>query len=150
MLRRYPSVLHHHGHLGLPVNNNKNNNKNKLTNHQFFKFIILVWHKNCWFQLDISISMLWSSSGEMFSTRCFDQYAQRRRSEHTDRNVELKPMVLFRTSPTHWEIIITWCYCKLSHVIDHLRKTWTYLILVNSVYFNVLFVCVHVIDEWTK
>ena len=38
--------------------------------------------KNRWFQLDVSISMLWSSSGRPFS---------RRRSEHTDRNVELKP-----------------------------------------------------------
>ena len=30
----------------------------------------------------------------------------RRRSEHTDRNVELKPTVLFRTTPTHLEIAV--------------------------------------------
>ena len=36
----------------------------------------------------------------------------RRRSEHTDQNVELKPTVIFRTTPTQLEIIITWCYCK--------------------------------------
>ena len=36
----------------------------------------------------------------------------RRRSEHTDRKVELKPMVLFRTTPTRLKIIITWCFRK--------------------------------------
>ena len=42
----------------------------------------------------------------------------RRRSEHTHRNVELKPTVLFRTTPTHnsWEIATTWCYRKPVHI----------------------------------
>ena len=39
----------------------------------------------------------------------------RRRSEHTDWNVVLKPMVLFRTTPTHLDIVITWCYRKPFH-----------------------------------
>ena len=41
----------------------------------------------------------------------------RRQSEHTDRNIELKPTVLFRTTPTHLEIIITWCYRKPFHIV---------------------------------
>ena len=36
----------------------------------------------------------------------------RRRSEHTDRPAELKPTVIFRTTPTQLEIIISWCYSK--------------------------------------
>ena len=58
--------------------------------------------KNRWFQLDV-----------------FDQYAllivelncliYRRPSEHTDRNVKLKPTVHFRCIPTYLEIIITCC-----------------------------------------
>ena len=37
----------------------------------------------------------------------------RRQSEHTDRNVKLKPTVLFRTTPTHF--ITSWCYRKPFH-----------------------------------
>ena len=40
----------------------------------------------------------------------------RRRSEHTDQNVELKPTVLFRTIPNSLEIVITWCYRKVSNL----------------------------------
>ena len=36
--------------------------------------------------------------------------SQEDRQEHTDRNVELKQTVLYRTTPTHLEIIITRCY----------------------------------------
>ena len=36
----------------------------------------------------------------------------RRRSEHTDRKVELKPTVLFRTTPTQLEVFIACCYRK--------------------------------------
>ena len=39
------------------------------------------------------------------------------RSEHTDRNVKLKPTVLFTTLSTHIEIGITWCYRKPFHVV---------------------------------
>ena len=41
----------------------------------------------------------------------------RRSSEHTDRNVELKSTILFRTTPTHLEIIITWCYRKPYYIL---------------------------------
>ena len=44
-------------------------------------------------------------------------FFSRRRSEHTDRNVELKPTVLLRTIPTHLEIVITWCYRKPFHIV---------------------------------
>ena len=55
--------------------------------------------------------MLWSSSRESCS---------RRRSEHTDRNVEFKPTVSFQNNPNSFEIVITWCNivfppCKVSN-----------------------------------
>ena len=41
----------------------------------------------------------------------------RKRSEHTDQNIKLKPTVLFRTTPTQLEIIITWCYRKPCYIV---------------------------------
>ena len=52
----------------------------------------------------------------------FQFFRRRSESEHTDRNVELKPSVLFRTTPTHLEIVITWCYRKPFHVVFPPRK----------------------------
>ena len=40
------------------------------------KWVAIISEKNWWLQLDVSISMLWSSSGEW------------RLSEHTDRNTD--------------------------------------------------------------
>ena len=52
-----------------------------------------------------------------FRTTCrFLKKFSRRRSEHTDRNSELKAKVPFRTTPTHWEII-TWSYRKLIYTV---------------------------------
>ena len=52
------------------------------------------------------------TSDSLVHGESFFHLFSRRRSEHTDQNVKLKPLVLFRTTPTHLEIIITWCYRK--------------------------------------
>ena len=39
-----------------------------------------------------------------FQSVCSDRLLEK--AEHTDRNVELKPAVLFRTAPTHLEMVI--------------------------------------------
>ena len=62
----------------------------------------------------------------------------RRWLEHTGENIELNPTALFRTIPTHLDIVITWCYCKPFHTIfpqckvsnptDHDSKKTHYLV----------------------
>ena len=74
--------------------------------------------------------MLWPSSGESWTLMLHAQYTywssmqhqsqifSRKWSEQTEWNVELmKPTVLFRTTPTHLEIIITWCYRKPVYIV---------------------------------
>ena len=39
--------------------------------------------------------------------------------------VELKPQVLFRTTPTHLEIVITWCYRKPVHIPLYITSSYT-------------------------
>ena len=41
----------------------------------------------------------------------------RRRLKHTDWNIELKPTVLFWTTPTPLDIVITWYYHKPFHTL---------------------------------
>ena len=51
------------------------------------------------------------------SDRLLEKAASRRRSEHTDRNIELQPTVLFRTTPNSLEIVIAWCYRKPFYIV---------------------------------
>ena len=70
----------------------------------FLEIACLNWLPvNCLFRVTWPLrldSAIWTNSS--FS---------RRWSEHSDWKSELKPWVHFRTTPTHYEIIITWCYC---------------------------------------
>ena len=56
-----------------------------------------------------------------------------RRSGHTERNVELKPTVLFRTNSTHFEIVITWCYRKFFYIVFHHAKSKSNLISIMNI-----------------
>ena len=58
-------------------------------------------------------------------------------SEHTDQNVKLKPTVLFRTTPTHLEIVITWCYRKPFHIVVSPCKVSNPTHIGNVVWFDV-------------
>ena len=73
------------------------------------------WPKAFWLGLQVHFCTVYMYA---FTT---GQHCCRRRSEHIDRNVKLKPTVIFRTSPTHQRQSLLWCY----------RKTFLYNIVAG-------------------
>ena len=58
----------------------------------------------------------------------------RRRSEHTDRNVELNPTVLFRTTAQLIRDSLYMCYCKTFHIVTFHHAKFQILLKLGSAY----------------